>query len=84
MMDVELGARLTAIEILLANLIAERLRATPDPTEASGQALKRILEQINALPLAGPDAGMHAASLRSQIGDAAASVMRMALERALG
>ena len=81
-MDVELGARLTALEILLANLIAERLRATPDPTEASGQALKRILEQINALPLAGPDAGMHVA-LRSQIGDAAASVMRMALERAL-
>ena len=59
-MDVEVGARLTALEILLGNLIAERLRATPDPREASGQALKQILEQINALPLAGRDAGMHA------------------------
>ena len=82
-MDIETGARLTALELLMANLIGERLRATPDPTEASGQALKRILEQINALPLAGPDAGMRAA-LRSQIGDATATVMRMALERTLG
>lgn len=81
-MDIETGARLSALEILLANLIAERLRATADPSEASGQALKRILGQIIALPLSGPDAGMHGA-IRSQIGDAAASVMKMALARAL-
>ena len=81
-MDIEMGARLTAIEILIANLIAERLRGTPDPVEASGHALKSILDQITALPLFGPDAGMHSV-IRSQIGDAVGSAIRMALERAL-
>lgn len=58
----------------MASLIAERWRGTQDPVEASGQALKMILDQIAALPLFSPDAGMH--------GDAAASVMKMAFERA--
>lgn len=81
-MDIEAGARLTALEILVANLIAERLRGTPDPVEASGQALKRILDQIATLPLSGPDAGMHSV-IRAQIGNAAGAMMRMALERAV-
>jgi hypothetical protein len=80
-MDTETSARIFALEILIANLIAERLRGTPDPVEASGQALKMILDQIAALPLSGPDAGMHNV-IRTQIGDAAAAVMTMAIERA--
>ena len=82
-MDIETGARLTALEILIANLIAERLRGTPDPMEASGRVLKQIRDQITALPLSGPDAGMHSV-IRSQIGDAVGSVMRMALTRVAG
>jgi hypothetical protein len=81
-MDMEISARLFAIEILIANLIAERLRGTPDSAEVSGRALKMILDQIAELPLSGPDEGMHSV-IRSQIGDATASVMKMALERAV-
>jgi hypothetical protein len=81
-MDTEISARLFALEILIANLIAERLRSTPDPKEASGQSLKKILEQISAIPLSGPDAGMHSI-IRSEIGDAVVAVMRMAVDRAL-
>jgi hypothetical protein len=80
-MDVETSSRLFALELLIANLIGERLRNAPDPPEASGQALKRLLTQIDQLPLEGPDGSMHA-NLRSQSGDAVASVMRMAMDRA--
>jgi hypothetical protein len=80
-MEIDDSARLFALEILIANLIAERLRDTQDPVEASGKALEMILGQIAALPLSGPDAGMHNI-IRTRIGDAAAAVMKMALERA--
>ena len=80
-MEIETTARLFALEILIANLIAERLRGTQDPAEASGRALKMILDQIAALPLSGPDTGMHSV-IRSRIGDAAMSIMRMAVARA--
>jgi hypothetical protein len=79
-MEIETSARLFALEILMANLIAERPRTAADPVEASGKALKMILDQIAALPLSGPDAGMHNV-IRTQIGEAAAAVMKMALDR---
>jgi hypothetical protein len=37
--------------LLVANLIAEQLRTTPEPVNAAAGALRMLLGQVEALPL---------------------------------
>jgi hypothetical protein len=79
-MDLTETARIAALELLVANLIAEQLRTTPEPVDAAAGALRMLLGQVEALPLTEPPDQQ--AMLRSRIGDALGDVMKMALRAA--
>ncbi len=77
-MDTEIAARVTALELLVANLIAERLRTTAEPGEMAALALQRILGQVNRMGISGPPA--ITSTFSTAVGDAAGRVMEMAVK----
>jgi hypothetical protein len=79
-LDLTDAARVAALELLVANLIAEQLRTTPEPVDAAAGVLRMMLGQIEALPLAEP--ADQQAMLRSRIGDTLGDVLKMALRAA--
>jgi hypothetical protein len=79
-MENELRARLYAIEILLAELLADKARATPDPTEAIAAASWVLQPIISDLPL--KEANLDAeAKMRQGIEDAVGEIMRIVAAR---
>ncbi len=80
MMDLDAQARLHAIELLVAQLIAESFRHREDRAEAAGKALQHLLPIIGKLPL--PDANLdEEATLRVRIQDAASRILKAAMTR---
>ncbi|MDB5408788.1 MAG: hypothetical protein JWL84_3700 [Rhodospirillales bacterium] len=79
-MDDEICARLYAVEILLAELIADKARAMPDPQESAAAALWILQPVISDLPLQEPNLDAEA-RMRQRIEEALGEVLRMAAAR---
>jgi hypothetical protein len=76
----DLRARLYAVEILLAELLADKARATPDPAEAIAAASWIVQPVISDLPLQEPNLDAEA-KMRQGIEGAVGEIMKMVVAR---
>jgi hypothetical protein len=80
MPDNDIRARLYAVEILLAEMIADRVRGTPHPQEIAVATLQVLQPAIEGFPL-GEQTLDAEARMRQSIADAIADLLRLAISR---